>query len=326
MTGGDITEGCIMIDLRQYFMSQATFEEQSFGSVVIDIADAAGIMHGKIQRLGLGDDIGSLGRVNVQGEEVQKLDEVATQVFLDALAKGGKVAVVGCEERSDPVFLGQDRAPYVVNMDPIDGSSNIEVAVGIGSIFGIWPNTGNPGTTANVLLSPGKSQIAALYVVYGSNMVLVLASAAGVRQFSFDPDANTFVLTKSDMQFPQKCQYYSVNYGNWKGYSASFKGVVLELQAAYSLRYVGSLVADFHRNLLKGGVFLYPEDVKNPSGKLRLTYEANPLAFITEKAGGLSSSGHEPILDITPQTLHQRTSLILGHATAMKAITPHLKD
>ena len=293
---------------------------------MIDIAEAAGIMHGKIQRLGLGDDIGSLEKVNVQGEEVQKLDEVATEVFLSALAKSRKVAVVGCEERDDPVFLGQDQAPYVVNMDPIDGSSNIEVAVGIGSIFGIWPNGKNLGTPADALLSPGRCQLAALYVVYGSNTVLVLASASGVREFSFDPDADTFVLIKSDVQIPEKCLYYSVNYGNWEGYSTSFKDVVLGLQVEYSLRYVGSLVADFHRNLLKGGVFLYPEDVKNPSGKLRLMYEANPLAFIVEKAGGLSSSGHDPILDMVPQTLHQRTPLILGHAGAMKRIMSHLKD
>tara|TARA_B100001123_G_scaffold218747_1_gene246926 strand:- start:927 stop:1823 length:897 start_codon:yes stop_codon:yes gene_type:complete len=293
---------------------------------VIDIADAAGVIHGKIQRLGLGDDIGSLEKVNVQGEEVQKLDEVATQVFLDALMKGGKVAVVGCEERDDPVFLGQDQAPYVVNMDPIDGSSNIAVAVGIGSIFGIWPNAGNLETTADVLLSPGKYQVAALYIVYGSNTVLVLASASGVREFSFDPDTDSFILTKPDVQLPQKCQYYSINYGNWEGFSTSLKDAVLDLQTTYSLRYVGSLVADFHRNLLKGGVFLYPEDVNNPSGKLRLMYEANPLAFITEKAGGLSSSGNEPILNIAPRTLHQRTPLMLGHATAMTTIMSRLKN
>ena len=312
--------------MREYFESRATPEEQSFGTVVIDIADAAGVMHGKVQRLGLGNNIGSLGKVNVQGEEVQKLDEVATQVFLDALMKGGKVAVVGCEERDNPVFLGQDQAPFIVNMDPIDGSSNIEVAVGIGSIFGIWPNVGNLETTAAALLSPGKYQVAALYVVYGSNTVLVLASASGVREFSFDPDTETFILTKSNVQLPQKCQYYSINYGNWEGFSTSFKDVVLELQSCYSLRYVGSLVADFHRNLLKGGVFLYPEDVNNPSGKLRLMYEANPLAFIIEKAGGLSSSGQELILDIAPQTLHQRTPLMLGHATAMTAIMSQLKS
>lgn len=312
--------------MRQYFESLATPEDQSFGTVVIDIADAAGVIHDKIQRLGLGDDIGSLEKVNVQGEEVQKLDEVATQVFLDALMKGGKVAVVGCEERDGPVFLGQDQAPYVVNMDPIDGSSNIAVAVGIGSIFGIWPNPGNLETTADALLSPGKYQVAALYVVYGSNTVLVLASASGVREFSFDPDTDAFILTKSDVQLPQKCQYYSINYGNWEGFSTSLKDAVLELQTTYSLRYVGSLVADFHRNLLKGGVFLYPEDVNNPSGKLRLMYEANPLAFITEKAGGLSSSGNEPILNIAPQTLHQRTPLMLGHATAMTTIISRLKN
>ena len=293
---------------------------------MIDIADAAGVIHGKIQRLGLGDDIGSLEKVNVQGEEVQKLDEVATQVFLDALMKGGKVAVVGCEERDDPVFLGQDQAPYVVNMDPIDGSSNIAVAVGIGSIFGIWPNPGNLETRADALLSPGKYQVAALYVVYGSNTVLVLASASGVREFSFDPDTDSFILTKPDVQLPQKCQYYSINYGNWEGFSTSLKDAVLDLQTTYSLRYVGSLVADFHRNLLKGGVFLYPEDVNNPSGKLRLMYEANPLAFITEKAGGLSSSGNEPILNIAPRTLHQRTPLMLGHATAMTTIMSRLKN
>ena len=312
--------------MREYFESRVTPEEQSFGTVVIDIADAAGVMHGKIQRLGLGNDIGSLERVNVQGEEVQRLDEVATQVFLNALKKSGKVAVVGCEERDEPVFLGQDQAPFIVHMDPIDGSSNIEVAVGIGSIFGIWPNVGNLETTPDALLSPGKYQIAALYVVYGSNTVLVLASASGVKEFSFDPDAETFILTKSDIQLPKKCQYYSIKYGNWERFSTSFKDVVLELQTAYSLRYVGSLVADFHRNLLKGGVFLYPNDANNPSGKLRLMYEANPLAFITEKAGGLSSSGKELILDILPETLHQRTPLIIGHATAMTAIMSQLEN
>ena len=316
----------IIIDLQQYLQSLSAVEEQDFSPIVLELAEAAGTIHWKIQRLGLDADKGSLGKVNVHGEEVQKLDEVATKVFLTALNRSGLVAMVGCEERSNPVLLTKKSAPYVVNMDPIDGSSNIDVAVGIGSIFGIWPRERDTEPVEYSLLLPGRRQVAALYVIYGSNTVLVLATSTGVREFNFDPETGMFMLVNGDVRIPSECQYYSVNHGNWRGFSQSVKDVVAQLQSTYSLRYVGSLVADFHRNLLKGGVFLYPRDAKNPSGKLRLMYEANPLSFVIENAGGLSSSGHEMILDIEPTTLHQRTPLILGSSVVMREIMSKLTN
>jgi fructose-1,6-bisphosphatase I len=204
-------------------------------------------------------------------------------------------------------------------MDPLDGSSNIDVAVSIGSIFGIWQK--NPGETVNdaSLLRKGNEQIAAAYVVYGSSTVLVLATKNNVRGFTLDVSTGSYAVTHPNITIPADCPYYSTNEGNSKVLDEPTKEAIGLLRDKYSQRYVGSLVADFHRNLLKGGIFAYPADINRKSGRLRLMYEANPLGFVAEQAGGAASTGYERILDITPTELHQRTPLILGNKDVVES-------
>jgi fructose-1,6-bisphosphatase I len=221
---------------------------------------------------------------------------------------------VGSEEIEEAVIEGDDpRQAYIVQMDPIDGSSNIDVAITIGSIFGIWRRKGSVPVTDLTLLRPGDEQVAAAYVIYGSSTVLVVATRGSVNGFTLDTETGTFALTHENIKFPAKCEYYSTNEGNFNRLSGRMQSVVTKLRAGHSLRYVGSLVADFHRNLLKGGIFLYPGDTKSPDGKLRLMYEANPLGFIAEQAGGAASNGEQRILGIQPKRLHQRVPLIIGN-------------
>ena len=204
-------------------------------------------------------------------------------------------------------------------MDPLDGSSNIDVAVSIGSIFGIWKRDENDTVTNDYMLRPGNEQVAATYVVYGSSTVLVVATHNSVQGFTLDAVTDEFMLTHPDIQIPAECPYYSANDGNFKNWHDETQQAVTSLRDSLSLRYVGSLVADFHRNLLKGGIFLYPGDRKSPEGKLRLMYEANPLGFVAEQAGGAASTGYQRILDIVPKELHQRAPLILGNKDVVEA-------
>ena len=279
----------------------------------------------QVDRLNIDGYFGSTGKTNVQGEDVQKLDESGNKVFIDSFKKCGAVAMVGSEELDGPEIMGNASSPFLVNMDPVDGSSNIDVAVSIGSIFGIWPRDFDSPLSDSSLVSKGENQVAAAYIVYGSSTVMVLASKSGVQSFTLDSSTGLFMLTNQNVVLPTKWQYYSVNYGNWDGFSKSIQDSLIDLQSSHSLRYVGSLVADFHRNLLKGGVFIYPQDKSNPNGKLRLMYEANPLSYIIKQAGGLGSSGVEDILDIEPQSLHQRTPLILGNSDGVESIVLYEK-
>ena len=283
-------------------------------AVVAAIAEGAQRIQQKVQAATLAGIIGTTGETNVQGETVQLLDTAASDTFVDVLSGSGRVAAIGCEEIEDTVVVGDGpRHSYIVQMDPLDGSSNIDVAVSIGSIFGIWSRRpGEPVSDAS-LLRPGKEQVAAAYVVYGSSSVLVVAIENSVQGFTLDPTSRQFVLTHEDLRLPDTCSYYSANEGNFKKLDGPTQKAFATLRDTYSLRYVGSLVADFHRNLLKGGIFLYPGDPGSPDGKLRLMYEANPLGFVVEQAGGAASSGTRRILDIQPEKLHQRTPLIIGN-------------
>ena len=210
-------------------------------------------------------------------------------------------------------------------MDPLDGSSNIDVAVSIGSIFGIWQK--RPGEIVNddSLLRPGSEQVAAAYVVYGSSTVLVLATKDSVRGFTMDPASGDFSMTHPDIKIPVECPYYSTNEGNNKVLDQRTQKAITLLRDKYSQRYVGSLVADFHRNLLKGGIFVYPADQNRKDGRLRLMYEANPLGFVAEQAGGAASTGYQRIMDIVPEQLHQRTPLILGNKDVVEATVSVIK-
>jgi fructose-1,6-bisphosphatase I len=293
--------------------------------VFIAIASGAVSVQKQVERLNIDGHFGTTGKTNIQGEEVQKLDESGNQVFMDVFKNCGAIAMVGSEELKSPQIMGDDISPYLVNMDPVDGSSNIDVAISIGSIFGIWPRDFNSPLNEYSLVCKGKNQVAAAYIVYGSSTVMVIASASGVQSFTLDSSSSLFTLTNPDIVLPQKWKYYSVNYGNWNGFTKPIQNSLIELQSHCSLRYVGSLVADFHRNLLKGGVFLYPKDDASPKGKLRLMYEANPLSYVIKQAGGLGSSGTEAILDIEPESLHQRTPLILGNSDAVEFIASYEK-
>ena len=284
------------------------------GAVIMAIANGSYQVHQQVQAAALVDVIGATGETNVQGEIVQRLDTASSDIFVEVLRQSGRVAAIGCEEIERPVIAGDGRQhAYMVLMDPLDGSSNIDVAVSIGSIFGIWRrNTSDPVTEAS-LLRPGNEQVAAAYVVYGSSTVLVTATRDSVQGFTLDPGAGIFALTHPDIRIPQECPYYSTNEGNFKTLDDATQRAVINLRDTHSQRYVGSLVADFHRNLLKGGIFLYPADRNRPEGRLRLMYEANPLGFVAEQAGGAASTGRQRIMDIMPTQLHQRTPLILGN-------------
>ena len=245
-------------------------EYRGLNSVISAIAEGAREVNKKVQAAALADILGTTGEINVQGEIVQFLDTAASDIFVDLLNRSGSVAMVGSEEIPDPVIVGQgENHRYIVLTDPLDGSSNIDVAVSIGSIFGIWKREPEEVVMNESMLRPGSEQIAAAYVVYGSSTIMVVATQGSVQGFTLDTSTGAFMLTHQDIKIPKNCPYYSVNEGNYKGWNKGTQKAVTKLRDSLSLRYVGSLVADFHRNLLKGGIFLYPGDKKSPEGKLR---------------------------------------------------------
>jgi fructose-1,6-bisphosphatase I len=289
--------------------------------LLYDLALAAKVISGYVRRAGLVDVLGSYGRTNVQGEKQQKLDVIANETMKQAFMHTGRVCVVATEEEELPIPIPEEYSPgkYVLLHDPLDGSSNIDVNVSIGTIFSIHDRKtkSGPGTLQDCL-QKGSDQVAAGYVIYGSSTVLVYTAGHGVHMFTLDPTIGEFRLCGHDIKTPEVGKYYSINesyYQRWsEGYRAvvrAFKGVE-DAEHRKNARYIGSLVADFHRNLLAGGVFMYPADSKAPQGKLRLLYEAAPLAFIAQQAGGAATDGTTPILDIQPTELHQRTPLLIG--------------
>ena len=307
------------------YMSGISKDERLEGlDVVIEaIARGAVRIHKNVGIAALGSWLGSTGKINVHGEDVQTLDELGSRIFEDELLVGGKVGALGSEEVERVMEeMDSSEGNFVVMMDPIDGSSNIDVAISIGSIFAIWRYSGN---YQKDILRPGNQLIAACYTIYGSSTVMVVATKNQVSSFTLDPRDDTFWLTKRDLKLPDKGAYYSVNEGYFNRWPRNMQDAVINLRDSLSLRYVGSLVADFHRNLLKGGVFLYPSDNSNPHGKLRLMYEAIPLSFIIEQAGGSSSTGELRILDVIPESLHQRTPLIIGNKNLVDGILSVLK-
>jgi fructose-1,6-bisphosphatase I len=298
----------------------------TFSWLLSGITLATKMIQARVRRAGLLDALGSAGETNVQGEVQQKLDVYANEALLHCLGVRDAVAVLVSEENDHPVTF--DRAPdtgkYVVIFDPLDGSSNIDVNVSVGTIFSIFrrPEKMEADHTAAVL-QRGLKQVAAGYVVYGSSTVFVYTAGRGVFGFTLDPAIGAYVLSHDNLRMPDQGKYYSVNEANahtfpdnYQRYLARLRGG--ELGYEYSSRYIGSLVADFHRTLLKGGVFLYPPTTSHPGGKLRLLYEANPIAFITEQAGGIATDGTGRILEIQPTDIHQRTPLIVGSKVEME--------
>lgn len=297
---------------------------------------ATKIVAAQIRRAGLVDVVGSAGTSNVQGEVVQKLDLLANQALLTCLGNRGNVGVLASEENEDPVVVLPDPqyGKYVVIFDPLDGSSNIDVNVSVGTIFSIFRRDPDPTGTRDPqadVLQRGTQQIAAGYVVYGASTMLVYSTGHGVHGFTLDPSYGAYVLTHPDMTMPESGPYYSVNDANLASFPPVYNRYLSKLREgvngrAYSSRYVGSLVADFHRTLLKGGIFLYPPTKRHPGGKLRLMYEANPIAFLAEQAGGMATNGKDRILSIEPKSLHQRTTLIVGSRQEVSLLSEMLRE
>lgn len=295
----------------------------AFTSLLNQIGFAAKLITSKVRRAGLANILGYTGQTNVQGESVQKLDEEANETLLYVLGRRRHCAAIASEEMEDFHPLSTDpRAKYLVVFDPLDGSSNIDVNISIGTIFGVLrkKELGEQPAQLNDFLAPGRDLLAAGYVLYGSSTMLVLTTGSGgVHGFTYDPTVGEFFLSHENIRTPERGSTYSINEGNsgrWTDPVRRWNAWLKEEDKAdgrpYGHRYVGSLVADAHRTLLKGGIFAYPADRKSPKGKLRLLYEANPFAFIFEAAGGKATTGDERILDIVPTQLHQRVPLILG--------------
>ena len=308
--------------------------------VLLSIALGAKIVSRGVARAGLASLLGLTGETNVQGEQVQKLDEYSDQVFSSVLGRTGAFISMVSEERESvfSVKEGGVDSKFVIAFDPLDGSSNIDVNVAIGSIWGVYQrvtdgSSTKPGDNSD-FLQAGHKQIAAGYTVYGSSTVFVYTTGAGVHGFTLDPTIGEFVLTDDDMKIPRQGKVYSCNEANYSRWSNGVKGYIDYLKKAgttdsekpNSLRYVGSLVADFHRTMLKGGIFLYPSDAKNKSGKLRLLYECAPLSFIAEQAGGRATNGREPILNLVPESIHQRTPFFIGSSEMVEHLEAYIRD
>ncbi len=314
-----------VITIERFILDQEELHPEATGelsNLLYDIALAAKIINSHVRMAGLADILGSAGLVNVQGEVVQKLDEFANDTMKHALLHTGRVCMIGSEEDENPVPTppGYASGKYVVLYDPLDGSSNIDVNVSIGTIFSVHKrlsDEGTPGTLADCLQN-GRTQVASGYIIYGSSTMMVYTTGQGVHGFTYDPNIGEFLLSHPAITTPKVGKYYSVNESNFPRWAPQVQALVKKykgLDGGYvgkNSRYIGSLVADFHRNLIAGGVFCYPADTKSPRGKLRLLYECAPLALICEHAGGYASDGCRPILDIDPEELHQRSALYIG--------------
>jgi fructose-1,6-bisphosphatase I len=308
------------------------YAKGELSSLLHHIGTAAKIVNKKINKAGLVDIIGNMGSVNIQGENQQKLDVFADKVFTDALRASGECCGVATEENQNEIVFTEKfarKGKYIVCMDPLDGSSNIDYNVSVGSIFSIYRRMTQRGESVKNedFLHAGTEQIAAVYVIYGSSTMLVYTTGNGVNGFTLDPSIGEFCLSHPCIKTPDDGKIYSINEGNYIFFPSGIKKYIKYCQEKdmksgrpYTSRYIGSLVSDFHRNLLMGGVFLYPPNDKMPDGKLRLIYECNPIAFIAEQAGGDASDGMRRILDIVPGSLHQRSPFYAGSKNMIKKI------
>jgi len=305
-----------------------------FTSLLNQLAMASKLITSRVRRAGLADALGYTGAVNVQGERVQKLDQQANDTLLRVLTRRRHCAAAASEEEEGIHVLSKDpESRYLLVFDPLDGSSNIDVNISIGTIFGILQKDhGEPATEAD-FLRPGRELVAAGYVIYGSSTMFVITTGKAVHGFTYDPTVGEFLLSHENIRVPARASSYSINEGNaarWaepiRRWAAWVKESDEESGRPFSQRYVGTLVADAHRTLLRGGLFAYPADTKNPQGKLRLLYEANPYAFIFEAAGGVATTGSERILDLVPTELHQRVPLFLGSTENIAELERFLKS
>ncbi len=328
-----VTLGQFIIDKQAEF----PYAKGELSRLLRDIGIAAKIISREVNKAGLTQILGEHGSTNVQGEDVKKLDIIGNEMFIWALSKGGEVCVMASEENDDIVPLEgkySKNGKYVICIDPLDGSSNIDVNVSIGTIFSIYHRVSEPGTDPNIkdVLQAGNKLVAAGYVVYGTSTMLVYSTGKGVNGFTLDPSIGEFCLSHPDIKTPADGKIYSINEGNAAEFPEGIKNYlnwVKETDKAtsrpYSARYIGSMIADFHRNLLKGGVFIYPPTAKAPNGKLRLMFECIPMSFIAEQAGGKSTTSKERILDIEPSELHQRVPIIMGSPNMVDKVIEFIK-
>jgi fructose-1,6-bisphosphatase I len=286
-----------------------------------DIALAAKVVNREVNRAGLVDITGAFGSENIQGENQQKLDVVADIRFIRAFKNGGEVAAIVSEEKDELIYTNNDNGKYVVAIDPLDGSSNIDVNVSIGTIFSIYRRITPEGQkpTLQDFMQGGRKQVAAGYILYGSSTILVFATGHGVNGFTYEQSLGEFFLSHSNIKIPQAGSIYSCNEGNFEDFPECIKSyLILCKSKRYASRYIGSLVGDFHRNILKGGIYLYPPTQRTPSGKLRLLYECYPLAYLIEQAGGQAYADiDQDILDIEPKNIHQRSAFYVGSTEMM---------
>lgn len=314
--------------LHQKRTPQATGQ---FTGLLYDLILSGKSIARRISAAGLLDIIGGTGEVNVQGEDVQKMDEIANRVIIYRMERSGAICAMGSEEEADLIRVGPEfpRGDYILIFDPLDGSSNIDINVDVGTIFSILRRpAGNTGEVhMEEVLQPGYQQVGAGYILYGPSTMLVLSTGQGVHGFTLDPGVGEFLLSHPDMRIPERGYIYSVNEGYSRYWAEDAKEVVKFFHTAqtddgkpYSARYVGALVADFHRTLLRGGIYMYPAEKRKPDGKLRLMCEANPLAYLVEQAGGKATDGRMRILDKIPEKLHARTPLFIGSKKDVEAV------
>lgn len=294
--------------------SQFAYASGELSQLLRDIALASKVVNREVNKAGLIDIMGAVGSQNSTGEEQQKLDVLANIRFMRALAKGGEVCALVSEESESFVDLNNE-GKYVIAIDPLDGSSNIDVNVSIGTIFSVYRRKSPAGTPIQEMdiLQSGSEQVAAGYVLYGSSTMLVYTTGHGVNGFTYEPTLGEYFLSHENMTMPEDGRIYSVNEGSYNSFEEGVKKYISHCKdSQYTARYIGSLVADFHRNMLKGGIYIYPATAKDKNGKLRLMYECNALAFVAEQAGGKATDGTQRILDIRPYSLHQRTPFFVG--------------
>ncbi|WP_347926358.1 class 1 fructose-bisphosphatase [Pontimicrobium sp. SW4] len=319
--------------------NQTSFKYTSgeLSRLINSIRLAAKVVNYEVNKAGLVDILGAAGEENIQGENQQKLDVYANEKFIQTLTNRNIVCGIASEEEDDFITINSqdenNQNKYVVLMDPLDGSSNIDVNVSVGTIFSIYRRVTPVGTpvTLEDFLQKGSDQVAAGYVIYGTSTMLVYTTGDGVNGFTLNPAIGTFYLSHPNMEFPLDGQIYSVNEGNYIRFPQGIKDYIKYCQLEegnrpYTSRYIGSLVSDFHRNMIKGGVYMYPESSRYPSGKLRLLYEANPMAFIAEQANGKASDGFTRIMDLKPTELHQRIPFVCGSKNMVEKVEEFMKN
>lgn len=326
--------------LTQFIIERQSQYPQAKGALtrlLNDIATAAKIVNREINAAGLVDILGYEGSDNVQGEAQKKLDVYANEQFIQALKVGGECCAIASEENEKIISFQNEiseMGKYVVAIDPLDGSSNIEANVSIGTVFSIYRRKSDiGGGKLDDLLQPGVNMVAAGYIIYGSSTMLVYTTGKGVNGFTLDPSVGIFCLSHPDMKFPETSNIYSINEGNYIFFPEGVKQYIKYCQESdpktlrpYTSRYIGSMVADFHRNLIKGGIFIYPGTTQQPNGKLRLLYECSPVAFLAEQAGGKASDGFNRIMEIEPRTLHQRAPLFIGPKAMVERVEAYMRE